>query len=270
MTWPDPRRIVLLLILSVFICLLSPIVLAADQETLIGVVLLHGKTGQPRVVGNGVAEPLRQAGFLVETPEMPWSRDRYIDKTYDDALNEIDQAIARLTAQGATRIVLAGHSMGADATLAYAARRGNIAAIILLAPGHIPDFPAFQRFAPDIQKAKTMIDAGQGEQTSTFGDANGGKEFTRTMKASVYYSFFRPDGIGAAAKNAASLSPAVPVLYVAGSTDPLTRSLGREFIFNKLPENPLTRYVIVDADHMGTPAAATGEMITWLKALTTQ
>ncbi len=266
----DPRRMILLLALFLLTALIAPVALAADPDALVGVVLMHGKTGQPRVVGAGLVEPLRQAGFLVETPEMPWSRDRYIDKTYEDALNEIDQAVARLKAQGATKIVIAGHSMGADATLAYASRRADIAAIVLLAPGHIPDAPSFLRFAPDIERARAMIDAGHGDQTSTFGDANGGKDYIRTMKASAYYSFFRPDGIGAAAKNAASLSPDIPVLYVAGSADPLTRSLGKEFIFNKLPANPLTKYVVVDADHMGTPAAAKGEMVAWLKALAGQ
>jgi len=265
-----PRRIILLLALVIFVSFTASVTLAAGQEACVGVVLLHGKTGQPRVVGLGVVEPLRQAGFLVEAPEMPWSRDRYIDRTYDEALAEIDQAVARLAAKGATKIVIAGHSMGADAALAYGARHGNIAGIILLAPGHIPDFPAFQRGFADVEKARSMIDAGQGDQKATFRDTNLGKEFTRIMKSSIYYSFFSPDGIGAAAKNAAIISPDVPVLYVGGTADPQTRALGKEFIFNKLPANLLTKYIIVDSDHMGTPAAATGEMIAWLRALAAQ
>ncbi|MGO8693529.1 MAG: alpha/beta fold hydrolase [Rectinemataceae bacterium] len=244
--------------------------LVADQEARVGIVLLHGKTSEPNVVAEGVVAPLDQAGFLVETPEMPWSQKRYIDKSFEDALDEIDQAVARLVSRGATKVVIAGHSMGADAALAYAAHRGKVAGIILLAPGAVPDSPSFRRLAPDVAKAKAMIDAGNGDQESTFGDINMGKYFTRTMKASVYYSYFRPDGIGAAATNASNISPDIPVLYVAGSADPLTRRLGKSFIFDKLPPNPLSKYVVVKAGHLGTPAAAVQEIIAWLHTLPTQ
>lgn len=265
------RRTILLLALFIIAAFIAPVSFASAQETRIGVVLLHGKTGQPRAVGAGVVEPLKKAGFLVEAPEMPWSRDRYIDRTYDEALNEIDLAVARLTAQGATKVVIAGHSMGADAALAYAARHGDIAGIILLAPGHIPDFPAFQQsFAVDVAKARSLIEAGQGDQKTTFRDTNLGKEFTRIMKPTIYFSFFSPDGVGAAAKSAKMISPDIPVLYVVGSGDPLTRAMGKDFIFYKLPENPLTKYVVVDADHLRTPVAATAEMIGWLRILAVQ
>jgi hypothetical protein len=42
--------------------------------------------------------PLQQAGYPVETPEMPWSKTRYIDKTFEDSPKEIDQAVLCLTA----------------------------------------------------------------------------------------------------------------------------------------------------------------------------
>ncbi|MDR3561175.1 MAG: alpha/beta fold hydrolase [Negativicutes bacterium] len=266
MKFPAFRLTVALITLFLFALVAAPSALAAEER--VGVVLLHGKTGSPGIFSGGVVEPLKQAGFLVETPEMSWSRGRYIDKTYDEALNEIDAAAARLAARGATKIVIAGHSMGGDAALAYGAYHGNIAAVILLAPGHIPDWPGMKRdFADGVARAKAMVDAGHGNDFASFPDTNMGKDYVRTMKAAIYFSFFDPDGVGAAAKNATNLSPAIPVLYVAGSADPLTRLMGQSFIFSKLPPNPLTKYVVVEADHLGTPAAAVGEMIPWLRAL---
>jgi pimeloyl-ACP methyl ester carboxylesterase len=243
----------------------------ANDDSLVGVVLLHGKTGLPAVVSAGVSDPLRQAGFLVETPEMPWSRNRYIDKTLDMAFSEIDQAVAHLKAQGAKKIVLAGHSMGGDIALAYAANRGHIAGIILLVPASIPDMPGtLQQFAPDVARAKQLIDAGHGDQVAAFIDFNMGKEYTRQMKAAIYYSYFDPQGLGAAGKNAVNLSPDIPVLYVGATGDITTQRGGKEFIFDKLPENPVTKYVLVTADHMSTPQVSVNDMITWLHAVADQ
>jgi hypothetical protein len=42
----------------------------------IGIVLMHGKTGSPTTVINQLAIALQGAGYLVEAPEMCWSRRR--------------------------------------------------------------------------------------------------------------------------------------------------------------------------------------------------
>jgi len=242
----------------------------AAPDSAVGIVLMHGKTGQPSVF-SGIVGPLRQAGYLVETPEMPWSKARYIDKLYEDALNEIDLSVNTLKQKGATRIVIAGHSMGANAAIAYAAYHGGVDAVILLAPGHSPDAQgSVNLFASDVAKAKAMMDKGDGAQNSSFSDSNNGQYFTRIMKADIYYSFFQPDGIASMRKSASLLPANLPVLYVAGSEDPLTARNGKTYLYNLLPENALTRYVVVKAPHMGTPGAAIGEMLNWLAELVKQ
>ena len=157
---------VFLLSLFMLAAVMLPNSFAAGQPERLGIVLLHGKTGEPFNPNMiEAARPLKQAGFLLEVPEMPWSKTRYIDKPYDQALNEIDQAVARLKAKGATKIVIAGLSMGGDAALAYAAYHGHIDGLILLSPAHTPDSDYFlNNFADDIAKAKTMIAAGNGDQ----------------------------------------------------------------------------------------------------------
>lgn len=59
----------------------------------------------------------------------------------------------------------------------------------------------------------------------------------------------------------------IPVLYVAGINDFQTKRQGKSYVYDKLPSNPLTKYVTVNADHLGTPAAAVSEIITWLRLL---
>jgi pimeloyl-ACP methyl ester carboxylesterase len=79
------------------------------------------------------------AGYLVDTPEMCWSRRRIYDRPFLDCLTEIDSAIGRLKGHGTGRIVVAGMRQGGDAALAYGARRANLAGIIALAPAAAPE-----------------------------------------------------------------------------------------------------------------------------------
>jgi len=262
------NKVIILLFFLFYSFFIPSITFAAEPPNHLGIILLHGKTGHPHIFDNGVIGPLQQAGFLVDTPEMPWSHNRYIDKTYENTLSEIDQSITRLKNQGATKIIIAGHSMGANGAMAYAAYRGSIDGVILLAPGHTPDFSNSQvRFAADVANAKAMIDAGNGNSYANFNDVNLEKNFIRNMKASIYYSYFNPDGMAAMAKSATMLPSTLPVLYIAGSNDPQTKRLGKSYLYDKLPANPLTKYIMVNADHLGTPTAAVGEMITWLQSL---
>jgi esterase/lipase len=84
---------------------------------MLGVVLMHGKQGQPDRVINGLAEALERAGYPVERPEMCWSRRRIYDLSYTDCFRDIDSAVERLKARGATEIVVAGQSLGGNAAI---------------------------------------------------------------------------------------------------------------------------------------------------------
>lgn len=261
-------RVLTTLFVMAFIVMIPVICAATDR---IGIVLMHGKTGNPSFIANAAGGALQQAGFLVEAPEMPWSQRRYIDQPFGEALNEIEQAVERLRKEGANKIIIAGHSMGADAALAYAANRGGIDGVILLAPGHTPDSPShLQEYQVDVAKAKAMMDSGDGDKFSTFDDWNRGIHYTRAMKASIYYSFFDPKGLGAMSIDATLINPNIPVLYVIGSQDPVQSDQGKSYAFNKLPENKLTKFMTVNADHMGTPAAAVSAVICWLNELNKQ
>ena len=242
---------------------------AEEKKPVIGVVLMHGKTGQPENF-NSIDSAFKKAGFILIKPEMPWSKGRYIDKTYEDALTEVDQAIDKLRKQGANKIVVGGHSMGGNGALAYAAYRGRIDGLIMLAPGHNPNTNMLRaKFSADVAKAKQLIDGGKGNQNILCADYNEGRNFTREMKANVYYSFFNPDGMASMIKSTGLIKTGIPVLYVAGSIDPLTHSLGRD-IYDKLPPHDLSLYTIVQANHFETPSAAVAEIISWLQLIAKQ
>ena len=261
------RKIILKLLLPLILAvvLVIPAVSRAEAPR-VGVVLLHGKTGNPAKLWD-LSSELEAQGFLVSTPTMPWSSNRYLDASFETALNEIAAAINQLKQKGATKIVVAGHSMGANAALAYAANRGGVAGVIMLAPGHYPDLPRFQEiFKGGVAKAREMVQSGRGTQNAEFPDMNQGKHFTVNTQAQIYLSYFDPDGLGAMGRNATRLDSKIPLLVVIGDKDMLYPQ-AKDYIFNKAPANPLSQFVVVSADHLGTPAAAKADVVRWLKSL---
>ena len=161
------KMIVRVILFMLAVVLIIPAAIQAASPR-VGVVLLHGKTGKPEKLW-GLASALEAQGFLVFTPAMPWSHNRYLDASYETALDEIAAAINQLKQQGATKIVVAGHSMGANAALAYAANRGGVAGVIMLAPGHFPDLPQFQEIVKGgVAKAREMVQSGHGTQNAEF------------------------------------------------------------------------------------------------------
>src|ERR1700759_4795585 len=74
------HRYCLLILLTFLIASLSTIYnTPASADSKLGLVLMHGKTGTPYQFKK-LATALKSAGYLVETPEMCWSKNRIFDK----------------------------------------------------------------------------------------------------------------------------------------------------------------------------------------------
>lgn len=240
----------------------------AWAEGKIGVVLMHGKWSNGIPLIASLADRLRAEGYLVSTPEMPWSARRMYDVSYDDALSEIDRAVQSLRNKGADRIVVAGHSLGANAALGYGARREGLSGIIALAPGHTPELPSMkERYVSDVAHARALVAAGQGDQWVTYMDINQGKSRTVSVSARVFLSYCDPEGPAVMPDNAAKLT--APLLWIVGNDDKMS-DRGEGYAFAKAPAQPLNRYVQVNAGHMETPTVAAGDVVTWLKQVAAQ
>jgi dienelactone hydrolase len=239
---------------------------AGPDDGKVGVVLLHGKQSTPSGAVAPLARKLKKEGYLVATPEMPWSRDRIYGASYEDAMAEIDRAADGLRRSGARKIVVAGHSLGGNAVLGYAAQRHDLAGIVVLAPGHFPELPRFRDVcASSVAHAKEMVSAGHGDSIETFADFNMGKTFYVQATARNYLSYLDPDGPAVIPKNAAAIRPPIPILWVVGSRDPATRP--RSYAFDKAPAHTKSRYLTVNAGHLEVPAAAADQVLTWLRSL---
>lgn len=228
-------------------------------------VVLHGKGGSPDKHVVETVRMLRNVGFVVVAPEMPWSRKRGFDASYQQGLVEIGLAAGELRARGVTQVVIAGHDLGANAALGYAASRGGVFALIALAPSHDPERQR-EVFVADLRKAREMLTSGRGAERSAFTDVSQGKDYDLSTTAEIYLSYSDPDGAAVMPRSAAAINPPVPLLWVVGSNDSLSR-LGRSYVFAKAPAHPASRYEMIPADHLGVPAEAARLVVDWLKEL---
>jgi len=232
----------------------------------LGVVLLHGKGGSPSGHVRELAVALQARGYLVSTPTMPWAENRIYDASFDDAMAEIDREVETLRSKGAKLVVVAGQSLGANVALGYAAWRSGLAGVIALAPGHAPESQAFaKRVGPDVSRARGLVAAGQGKEKQRFAELNQGRPMVVTASAEVYLSWVDPDGAAVMPKSAASFKAPIPLLIVNGNGDRTAQ--GRDYIFDRAPPHPKSRFVTVAADHFGVPGAAIDEVAAWLAAL---
>jgi pimeloyl-ACP methyl ester carboxylesterase len=235
-----------------------------------GVVYLHGKGAWPGALNGGILSSLEDEGALIAEPEMPWSFHRRYAATFEQAMVEIDSAVAGLKAKGASRIVIIGHSLGANAAIGYAARHPDLAGVVALAPGHLPESEEMRSYVGEaIARAKQLIAAGQGDVPQSFPDLVQGIPLTTTATPYVYLSMFDPDGPAVIPKNAAAIGAAarpVPLLWVVGKLDPIDRR-GPEYAFNAGAKNPKSKYIEIFAGHLTTPLAARKQVVEWINSL---
>jgi pimeloyl-ACP methyl ester carboxylesterase len=245
----------------------------------VGIVLLHGSWDKQPTLVEKLAGKLEDAGYKVVTPMMPWSAMRQYDVSYPQALLEVDAAVKGLRERyQVTRIVVAGHSIGASTAFVYAARnRQSVDAIAALGPArskngtgpylavHNPGGLS-TRSKENLAKAKAMMDAGAGSQLAWFND--GVQTQTRMVHApaQAYHSYIDPEGLSDVQKAAASIAPPIPVFMAVGKTD-LIAPAAKEGIFDRAPKHAKSVYLSVPGGHNETPDAASSAFIAWLGSL---
>ena len=229
---------------------------------------MHGKTGMPTHLAK-FAVALKTSGYIVDTPEMCWSKNRIFDKPLAGCVAEIDDAVAALKAQGATRIVVAGMSQGGVVALYYGANHRELAGIIALAPAASPSDPShYPDFVRSRNTAIEMAKAGQGETVTGFFDMVNGKTVPIRASADSFLSFHGPESpIATIETMMTTVLPrlTIPLLWVSGTRDNSQKIADKAFA--TVPRNPLNRHETVDADHVETPDASIAAVEDWLKTL---
>ncbi len=248
------------------LCLNISTIQAAEK---VGVLLMHGKggTSRPKSPIGKLSSFLKQKGFLVSAPDMAWSRDRGFDKTYEESMVEIDGEVKKLIKKGASKIVVGGHSIGANAALGYGVRYDGVAGILAIAPGHVPEVSEFQNLmGNDWKRAKKMVKSGNGDQKEKFSDVNQGRKSKKKMRAQVYLSWFNPSGPAVMPVNTANLKSGVALLWILGEKDRMYPK-GEAYAFSKAPSHAKHAYIVVKGGHKQTPQKGASEIANWLNEL---
>ncbi len=235
------------------------------KEKEVAIIAIHGKWGAPP---GPIANYLQNAGFTVESPTMPWSRFRLYDVAYEDGLKEVHQRVSKLKAQGFKKIVMIGHSFGANGTLAYASQYQDVDALVLLAPGHVPEISyEFNRTTFDVNKAREMVSSGRGDESFTFTDPNSGNRSRPiTAKASIYLSYFEPQSMANMPLSASRIQASLPVLLINSSEDGISRK-GESYIFTHLKKHSKSVFKLSHASHLSTPEENKEEVLKFIQSL---
>jgi pimeloyl-ACP methyl ester carboxylesterase len=144
---------------------------------------------------------------------------------------------------------------------------GDADGIVAIAPGHAPDMTNFQAIVGNsVKKAQDMVAEGHGTEKAEFIDTNQGRVSSITTTAAIYFSYFSPDGSAVIPSNIQKWKKNIPLLWIVGKKDPMY-ARGEAYAYKKAPGNPASQYVVVDADHMGTPDVAQDEVVAWIKKI---
>lgn len=227
-------------------------------------VIMHGKWGGAKSPYLKTLADKSRNICEVELREMPWSRNRNYDETYEVALKKLSTDIKEYRNRGFKKIIIGGQSFGANASIAYQAYIGNADAIVALAPGHSP-YEMFQSGInrEAIELAKKNISDNHPETIISFTDMNQGEKKPFSVRSDVLYSFFNPDGLGNMPRSASMIKLPTPFMWVIGTADPLYKS-GSQYAFDKAPKHPLSEYIVVEANHATTPEVASDQVVTWI------
>lgn len=232
------------------------------------IILMHGKWSHPNTPLFRILETnLKEKGYIIEKPNMPWSRTRQYDQTYEGALKDLAEVIQQYKTKGIKKIVLIGHSTGANAAIAYQSYIGNADAIVAITPGHNPYhmYNNDRRHAYILKKVEDKIKKKENNISIEFTDINCGIKKNFIKPAEIFFSYFNPNGLGHMPKTAKEFKKPTPFLCIEGTLDHIRN--GPEFIFSKVPYHALNTYVLTSGNHMTTPELSSKQISEWLNFL---
>lgn len=252
--------------LCAFILLgISVISLPAHAVQDCAVILMHGKWGGPKSPYLKVLADKIAAICKVELREMPWSRSRNYDQTYENALRDMSQAVGHYRKEGYKKIFIAGQSFGANAAMAYQAYIGDADGIIALSPGHAPHYMYSSGLTQQaVTEAKRAVASGTPDARVSMTDLNQNQRKDIQIRADVLLSYFDPEGLGNMARTSAEFKRPAPFLWVIGTHDILYRE-GKPYAFDKVPKLALNKYLVVNATHASAPEVASDQVVEWIK-----
>ena len=240
------------------------------QTTSIGLVLMHGKGGSPAKFVADLASHLQGRGVQVANLEMPWSARRGYDASVEAAEAEVDAALTRLRAQGATKVFVAGHSQGGIFALYFGGKHA-VDGVIAIAPGgNVGNSTVRDKVGDALASARKNMAEGKGADKVQLTDYEGSKGTYPVLTTSAnYVPWFDPDGAMNQMLAIQAIKAETPVLYIAPLNDypALVRANGP--MFDMLAKHSMTRLFEPASSHLNAPTASAQAIGDWVTAVAT-
>jgi pimeloyl-ACP methyl ester carboxylesterase len=236
-----------------------------------GYMLMHGKNSGPRFPACSlipVHAEMQKQGYLVDFAEHPCALNRVFKTTYESNIESVRAGVERLKAQGATRIHLVGHSIGANLALYYATLYNNFASLVLLAPAHNTHFAKFIQWSNwSREKARKLVEEGRGNELNDFVDINMTDAYIVQGTAVGYLSYYDPQGNSVMPKNARKILQPVNVYVGSGSAD-TTQMDVKKFVYDPIPnKTAASKFVQTGDTHLGVCLNLMPDWLAWTQNL---
>jgi pimeloyl-ACP methyl ester carboxylesterase len=226
---------------------------------------MHGHGEAPAHVGDLVGA-LQREGVLAIAPELPWAGRRSYSRSVTDADAQVDAAISNLKDQGARRVYLIGHRLGASYALRYASRPG-VNGVVAIAPDHAPESALYvSSFANEIKRARTYIAQGRPQAQLEFSDLSWDNLRTRaSATAQSFLSYFDAAGPMNMTRNAQTLRPDVLVLWIVPQGNPRGIREASIEAYKRLPYHVGSRLIELPIPHSDVVNAAVPSIVGWIR-----
>jgi len=240
--------------------------LAALAQEPIGIVIMHGKGGSPSGLVADLARTLEARSYLVANLDMPLSGRRNYDVDVGRAEQEVAAALAGLRGKGAKKLFVAGHSQGGVFALHLAGKLEADGYVTIAPGGNVANRLFRDNIGASLVRARRLVADGRGGEPASLYDYEGAKGAYQIQAIpAAYVTWFDPDGAMNMDRAVRSVSPRVPILWVAPIRDYPGLIKTALPLFRDLPANRFTRLYQPDADHRGAPTAAADEIARWIR-----
>jgi pimeloyl-ACP methyl ester carboxylesterase len=261
-----PRRGLAALLLSTLFgapARARPAPVTAGPSARVGIVLLHG-IGATGASMEPLAARLRQAGWAVSTPDLPYGGPAAFSQPVDTAERIVLGELEKLRRGGAERLVLAGFSLGGFFA-AHMAGRTPVDALVAIAPNGGSDM---KQLEDQLARARELIAQGRGQERTLLKDADvvgPGRHDLPNATPAAYVTWFDPAGVMNWRAVWQRLRPGTPVFLVVPTKDLANLRKVKRELWEGLPDHPANRLYEPRSDHLGASMAAADAAIAWLR-----
>jgi len=159
--------------------------------------------------------------------------------------------------------------MGGMAVLQYGGRNpaSQVIGIVTIATAHDPHIAKkiLEVTADSVKKAKQMVAEGNGKEKATFKDVNSGRISSFPATAEYYVSFYDPQSLPSLKIEIPKIK--LPVYWVVGSGDKLTKILRLKDLYGLLPGNAKNHYLEAAGSHKSVVGNSANDIAKWLDKL---